>query len=142
MNCLLNTTLATYHPLVVSLLSIIPFCLSSLHINPEYIPKMCPYLDPPPSPTDLFTQYLSLISDARVHLPELVQQSYYLYYEFYIAYPRMERDIVSLREAIERYPGVVIGFVRMMQIGQGKAEWVEVVEREIMILEYAMELGV
>lgn len=100
------------------------------------------YSDPPPSPTDLFSQYLSLISDARVHLPELVQQSYYLYYEFYIAYPRMERDIHSLREAIERYPGVVIGFVRMMQIGQGKAEWEEVVEREIRILGYSMDSGV
>lgn len=54
----------------------------------------------------------------------------------------MERDIHSLREAIERYPGVVIGFVRMMQIGQGKAEWEEVVEREIRILGYSMDSGV
>lgn len=77
----------------------------------------------------LYNEFAAAFEDTQSYL-----ESQILFDEFSGMYEEIEEKIQVLTDAIARFDGVIDGFVRVLQTGEGSKEWNEVVERDIGIL--------
>lgn len=101
---------------------------------------MSSHLNTPLTSTELLTHYVLIVSTAHIRLRELTKDSRGLREQGSVVPEGIEECIRTLEDAIDRFDGVVDGFVTAMQPGQSRGEWMAMVRREIAILE-EMEVG-